>query len=116
MNSDNTAYVVQFYYDQDNQLLDKKTIAITDGFAKNPDELGCNEIKQFIQRDGLWPHFARRIKNLEKAEKEFWSLYNAESDYSKKRQILEDIVNMQSIISNCYAGVGDILNPKEIGK
>ena len=116
MSRDNTAYVVQFYYDQDNQLLDKKTIPIADSFAKNPEDLDCNEIKQFIQRDGLWPHYARRLKNLEKAEKELWHLYNTESDNSKRRQILEDIINMQSIIANCYAGVGDILNPKEITK
>ncbi len=71
--------------------------------------LTSNEIKSKIQRDGIWPQYTQRIKSLERTEKEFWNLFVQETDSSQKRAILEDLVNLQPVIANCYDAAQSIL-------
>ena len=87
----------------------------TNKFSKDDvTNLTSNEIKSKIQREGIWPQYTQRIKTLEKTEKEFWKLFTQENDSAKKRAILEDLVNMQSVLSNCYVAAVKILLPEEI--
>jgi len=78
--------------------------------------LSSNEIKSKIQRDGIWPQYTQRIKALERTEKEFWKLFAQENDSSQKRAILEDLVNLQPVIANCYDAAQKILLPEKIFK
>ena len=57
----------------------------------------------------MWPQYTRRIKNLEKVEREFWKLYEKEVDLVKKGKTLEDITNLQSLLSNCYVNAKELL-------
>ena len=74
-------------------------------------KLTSNEIKSKIQREGIWPQYTKRIKSLERTEKEFWNLFAQENDSSQKRAILEDLVNLQPVIANCYDAAQKILLP-----
>ena len=74
-------------------------------------KLSSNEIKSKIQREGIWPQYTQRIKSLEKTEKEFWKLFTQETDSSLKRAILEDLVNLQPILSRCYDTAQTMLQP-----
>jgi len=69
------------------------------------------EIKSKIQREGIWPQYTQRIKTLERAEKEFWKLFAQENDSLRKRAILEDLVNLQPVLSNCYTTAVSMLIP-----
>ena len=73
--------------------------------------LTSNEIKSKIQREGIWPQYTQRIKSLERAEKEFWKLFTKENDTARKCAILEDLVNMQPVISKCYDTAQTMLQP-----
>ena len=68
-----------------------------------------NEIKRQILREGIWQPFTERIKNLENAEKKLWELYNADSNLENKREILEDIVNLQPVIADWYSSSKKII-------
>lgn len=72
-------------------------------------KLSSNEIKSKIQREGIWPQYTQRIKSLEKTEQELWKLFSQENDSSRKRAILEDLVNLQPIIANCYDAAQSII-------
>jgi len=76
-------------------------------------KLSSNEIKSKIQREGIWPQYTKRIKTLERTEKEFWKLFVQENDSGRKRAILEDLVNLQPIISNCYDSAQSMLLPNK---
>jgi hypothetical protein len=73
--------------------------------------LSSSEIKSKIQREGIWPQYTKRIKSLERTEKEFWNLFSQETDSIRKRAILEDLVNLQPVIANCYDAAQSILLP-----
>ena len=68
-----------------------------------------DELKNILFRNGIWPQYTKRIKNLEKVEQEFWKLYEREVDLDKKVRTLENIANLQPIISNCYTVAKEIL-------
>ncbi len=76
--------------------------------------LTSNEIKSKIQREGIWPQYTQRIKSLERTEKEFWKLFVQENDASQKRAILEDLVNLQPVIANCYDAAQKLLLPQKM--
>ena len=88
---------------------------IKNSFENSPQDiddiqsLSCDELKHVILRHGMWPQYTKRIKNLEKVEQEFWKLYDQEVDLVRKGKLLEDIANLQSIVSNCYAGAKELL-------
>lgn len=77
--------------------------------------LTSNEIKSKIQREGIWPQYTQRIKSLERTEKEFWNLFAQENDSTSKRAILEDLVNLQPVIANCYDAAQKLLLPQKMG-
>ena len=106
---DKAVYVVQSYYSQDDSLIEKTKLHISDGQPDNIQNLTCDEIKHVLIRNGMWPQYTRRIKNLEKVEQEFWKLYEQEIDLEKKAKLLEDIAELQSVISNCYVAAKDFL-------
>ena len=64
--------------------------------------LSSAEIKCKIQRNGIWPQYTQRLKSLERAQKELWNLFAEENDTGRKRVILEELVNLQSVLANCY--------------
>ena len=78
--------------------------------------VSCDELKNILLRHGMWPQYTKRIKNLEKVEQEFWKLYGQEIDIIKKSKILEDIGNLQTVVSNCYATARDIIIPPKKGE
>ena len=106
---DKATYVVQSYYDQNDQLVSQNRFHICDNQPDNIQNLTCDELKHILLRHGMWPQYTKRIKNLEKVEQEFWKLYEQEVDFVRKGKILEDIANMQSIIANCYAAAKELL-------
>ena len=108
---DKAAYVVQSYYDQADSLISQTKFHIFDGQPDDIQNLTCDELKHVLIHNGIWPQYTRRIKNLEKIEQEFWKLYEQEIDIIKKTKILEDIGNLQTIVSNCYATARDIIIP-----
>lgn len=75
--------------------------------------LSSTEIKSKIQREGIWPQYTQRIKTLERAEREFWILFAQENDSARKRAILEDLVNLQPILSRCYDTATTMLVPEK---
>ena len=99
---ENVTYLVQSYYDQNDELVSRNKFSICDGQLDNIENLSCDELKHVLIRHGIWPQYTRRIKNLEKVEREFWKNYEQEVDLVKKNRTLEDIANLQSIISTCY--------------
>ena len=99
---ENAAYLVQSYYDQNDELVSRDKFSICDGQLDNIENLSCDELKHVLIRHGIWPQYTRRIKNLEKVEREFWKNYEQEVDLVKKNRTLEDIANLQSVISVCY--------------
>ena len=113
---DKADYVVQSYYGQDNSLISQTKFHMCDGQPEDIENLTCDELKHVLIHNGIWPQYTKRIKNLEKVEKEFWSLYEQEIDIIKKSKILEDITNLQSVISNCYATARDIIIPSKKGE
>lgn len=64
--------------------------------------LSSSEIKSKIQREGIWPQYTQRLKSLERTQKELWNLFAEENDTGRKRVILEELVNLQSVLANCY--------------
>jgi len=106
---DKAVYVVQSYYSQDDSLIEKTKFHICDGQPDNIQNLTCDEIKHVLIRNGMWPQYTRRIKNLEKVEQEFWKLYEQEIGLERKVKLLEDITNLQSVVSNCYATAKEFL-------
>ena len=113
---DKVTYVVQSYYDQNDKLVSRKQFEIDNGQPDNIQNLSCDELKHVLVKCGVWPQYTRRIKNLEKAEIEFWKLYDQEVDLVKKTRTLENIVNMQSIISNCYGAAKEFLIDAQKGE
>ena len=105
----NAAYLVQSYYDQNDELVSRDKFSICDGQLDNIENLSCDELKHVLVRHGIWPQYTRRIKNLEKVEREFWKNYEQEVDLVKKNRTLEDIANLQSVISNCYGAAKEFL-------
>ena len=99
---ENVTYLVQSYYDQNDELVSQDKFSICDGQLDNIENLSCDELKHVLIRHGIWPQYTRRIKNLEKVEREFWKNYEQEVDLVKKNRTLEDIANLQSVISVCY--------------
>ena len=99
---ENVTYLVQSYYDQNDELVSRNKFSICDGQLDNIENLSCDELKHVLIRHGIWPQYTRRIKNLEKVEREFWKNYEQEVDLVKKNRTLEDIANLQSVISVCY--------------
>lgn len=73
--------------------------------------LSAAEIKSKIQREGIWPQYTQRIKTLERTEKEFWKLFEQETDSVRKQTLLEDLVNLQPVISRCYDTAQTMLQP-----
>ena len=106
---DKATYVVQSYYGQDDTLVSQNKFHICDGQPDNIENLSCDELKHILLRHGIWPQYTRRIKNLEKVEQEFWKLYEQEVDLGKKNRTLENIANLQSMVSNCYANAKELL-------
>ena len=102
-------YVVQSYFDRNDELVSANKFLIYDGQPETMENLSCEEVKHVLLRHGLWPQYTRRIKNLEKTEQEFWKIYSEEIDLAKKTRVLENIANLQSIISNCYASAKEFL-------
>ncbi len=102
-------YVVQSYYDQNDELVSRDKFGISDDQPDNIQNLNCDELKHVLIRHGIWPQYTRRIKNLEKVEREFWKNYEQEVDLVKKNRTLEDIANLQSVISVCYATAKEFL-------
>ena len=82
-------------------------------YSEDISKLSSNEIKSKIQREGIWPQYTQRIKSLERTEKEFWKLFAQENDSASKRAILEDLVNLQPIIANCYDSAQSMLLPNK---
>jgi len=82
-------------------------------YSEDISKLSSNELKSKIQRDGIWPQYTQRIKSLERTEKEFWELFTQENDSARKRAILEDLVNLQPIIANCYDSAQSMLLPNK---
>jgi len=80
-------------------------------YSEDISKLSANEIKSKIQREGIWPQYTQRIKSLERTEKEFWELFVQETNSSLKRAILEDLVNLQPILSRCYDTAQTMLQP-----
>ena len=105
----NATYLVQSYYDQNDELVSRDKFSICDGQLDNIENLSCDELKHVLIRHGIWPQYTRRIKNLEKVEREFWKNYEQEVDLVKKNSTLEDIANLQSVISNCYGTAKEFL-------
>ena len=70
-----------------------------------------SKLKSKIQREGIWPQYTQRIKTLERTEKEFWKLFSQENDSARKRAILEDLVNLQPVLSNRYTTAVSMLIP-----
>ncbi len=62
----------------------------------------ANEIKNRILKEGIWKPYTNRIKSLLLCQDKFWELYNSESDLAHKRVVLEDLVNLQSLIAEWY--------------
>ena len=113
---DKATYVVQSYYDQEDSLISQKKFYVLDGQPDDIQNLTCDELKHVLIHNGIWPQYTRRIKNLEKIEQEFWRLYEQEVDIGKKSKLLEDIANLQSVVSNCYATARDIIIPPKKGE
>lgn len=109
ISQDKSTYVVQSYYDHDDALVFQSKFHIFDGQPDNIQNLSCDELKHVLLRHGMWPQYTRRIKNLERVEREFWKLYEQEVDLFKKGKTLEDITNLQSLLSNCYANAKKLL-------
>ncbi len=109
-------HVVQSYYDQNDSLISQNKIHICDGQPDNIQNLSCDEIKHILIRQGMWPQYTKRIKNLEKVEQEFWKLYEQEVDLEKKIRTLENIANLQSIVSNCYGTAKELLIASQKGE
>ena len=106
---ENVTYLVQSYYDQNDELVSQNKFSICDGQLDNIENLSCDELKHVLIRHGIWPQYTRRIKNLEKVEREFWKNYEQEVDLVKKNRTLEDIANLQSVISVCYNAAKEFL-------
>jgi hypothetical protein len=106
---ENATYLVQSYYDQNDELLSQDKFSICDAQLDNIESLSCDELKHVLIRHGMWPQYTRRIKNLEKVEREFWKNYEQEVDLVKKNRTLEDIANLQSVISVCYNAAKEFL-------
>jgi len=106
---DKAIYVIQSYYDKNNDLVSRTKLDIYDNQPDNIENLSSDELKHILFRNGMWPQYTKRIKNLEKVEQEFWKLYEQEVNLVKKGKILEDIANLQPIVSNCYAGAKELL-------
>jgi hypothetical protein len=106
---ENATYLVQSYYDQNDELVSQDKFSICDGQLDNIENLSCDELKHVLIRHGIWPQYTRRIKNLEKVEREFWKNYEQEVDLVKKNRTLEDIANLQSVISVCYNAAKEFL-------
>ena len=68
-------YVVQSYFDHNDELVSANKFLIYDGQPETIENLSCEEVKHVLLRHGMWPQYTRRIKNLEKAEQEFWRKY-----------------------------------------
>ena len=103
------SYVVQSYFDQNNSLVSQNKFQFFDGQPENIQNLNCDEIKHLLIQHGLWPQYIKRIKNLEKVEQEFWNLYHKQVDSEQKLRTLENIANMQSVISNFYVTAKEFL-------
>ncbi len=114
--SNKATYLVQSYYDQNDELVSRDKFSIYDGQLDNIENLSCDELKHVLIRQGVWPQYTRRIKNLEKVEREFWKNYEQELDLVKKNRTLEDIANLQSVISNCYNTAKEILIASHSGE
>ncbi len=112
----NATYLVQSYYDQNDELVSRDKFSICDGQLDNLENIRCDELKHVLIRQGVWPQYTRRIKNLEKVEREFWKNYEQEVDLVKKNRTLEDIANLQSVISNCYNTAKEILIASRSGE
>ena len=110
------SYVVQSYFDQNNSLVSQNKFQFFDGQPECLENLSCNEVKHLLLKDGLWPQYTKRIKNLEKVEHEFWNLYNKQVDSQQKLRTLENIANLQAIIANCYASAKELLIESKKGE
>ena len=62
----------------------------------------ADEIKNKILKEGIWKPYTNRIKTLLLCQDKFWDLYSTESNLEHKRVVLEDLVNLQSIIADWY--------------
>ena len=81
----------------------------TQRLPQNIQNLNEDEIKHLIVKNGLWPPYSRRIKNLEKVEDKLWRLFTQEYNLQSKLKILEDIANLQPLISKCYSSAKEII-------
>jgi len=77
--------------------MSKQNTESFDTYNTSPDE-----IKNKILKEGIWKPYTNRIKNLLLCQDKFWELYNEESNLEHKKVILEDIVNLQSVIADWY--------------
>jgi len=103
------SYVVQSYFDQNDSLVSENKFQFFDGQPESIDNLSCQEIKHVLINHGLWPQYTKRIKNLEKIEHQLWKLYFKQVDFEQKTRTLENIANLQPIISNCYVTAKEFL-------
>ncbi len=71
--------------------------------------LSSSEIKYLLAKEGLWPQYTKRIKNLEKIESELWAIYEKEYDLTKKANLLINLGDLQSLIANCYSAARNVI-------
>ena len=69
----------------------------------------ANDIKNQILKDGIWKPYADRLKNLLVSQEKLWELYETESNFENKRLVLEDIINLQTIIASWYSASKKII-------
>jgi len=69
----------------------------------------ANDLKKQILKDGIWKPYADRLKNLLISQEKLWELYGAESNFENKRLVLEDIINLQSVIASWYSATKKII-------
>ena len=69
----------------------------------------ANDIKNQILKDGIWEPYAARLKNLLLSQEKLWDLYDADSNFENKRLVLEDIINLQPVITSWYSATKKII-------
>ena len=69
----------------------------------------ASDLKNQILKDGIWKPYSDRVKNLLMSQEKLWELYGAESNFENKRLVLEDIINLQSVIASWYSASKKII-------
>ena len=69
----------------------------------------ASDLKNQILKEGIWKPYADRVKNLLVSQEKLWELYDTESNFEHKRLVLEDIINLQTIIASWYSATKKII-------